>query len=108
MSYNVELAEFCKKQVKRLVKKHPSLKVEINTLIVSLETDPKQGTSIGSGCYKIRLAIKSEGKGKSGGARVITYFYIEKTTVVLLSIHDKSEQESISDKEIKLLLSQIK
>ncbi|MBW1619900.1 type II toxin-antitoxin system RelE/ParE family toxin, partial [Empedobacter falsenii] len=59
-------------------------------------------------CYKIRLAIKSKGKGKSGGARVITHLFIENETIYLLSLYDKSEQDSISDKEIKALLKLIK
>ncbi|MBW1619816.1 type II toxin-antitoxin system RelE/ParE family toxin, partial [Empedobacter falsenii] len=59
-------------------------------------------------CYKIRLAIKSKGKGKSGGARVITHLFIENETIYLLSLYDKSEQNSISDKEIKDLLKPIK
>ncbi|CAN5873801.1 hypothetical protein BH11BAC7_BH11BAC7_16560 [soil metagenome] len=29
---------------------------------------PQVGTSIGNNCYKIRLAISSKGKGKSGDA----------------------------------------
>jgi hypothetical protein len=48
-----------------------------------------------------------KGKGKSGGARVITNFAILDKTVFLLSIFDKSEQENLTDKEIKELLSLI-
>ncbi len=58
------------------------------------------GTYIGNNCYKIRLSISSKGKGKSGGARVITYFYIKANTVFLLSIYDKSDQNSITKEEI--------
>jgi hypothetical protein len=56
-------------------------------------------------CYKIRLAIKSKGKGKSGGARVISHVYVVDNNVFLLAIYDKSEQENITDKEINDLLS---
>ena len=73
-----------------------------------LHTNPTMGTSIGHSCYKIRLAIKSKGKGKSGGARVITYYYIRGETVYLLSIYDKAEQENISDEAIAELLLGIK
>ena len=66
------------------------------------------GTPIGGSCYKIRLAIKSKGKGKSGGARVITYYYIHGETVYLLSIYDKAEQENISEERIAELLQGIK
>lgn len=68
---------------------------------------PSLGTSLGNNCYKIRLAIASKGKGKSGGARVITHFYVENNTVFLLSIYDKSEQENIPDSNIKALLKLI-
>jgi hypothetical protein len=50
------------------------------------------------------MAISSKGKGKSGGARIITYLQILAHTVYLLSIYDKSEKENISDKELKELL----
>ena len=66
--------------------------------------DPKIGKPIGNNCYKIRLAIKSKGKGKSGGARIITYVYVSETIVYLLTIYDKSDQENISDNELKELL----
>ena len=54
--------------------------------------------------YKIRLAIASKQKGKSGGARVITNFVIADATVYLLSIYDKSEKENLTDKELDELL----
>ncbi|WP_369818103.1 type II toxin-antitoxin system RelE/ParE family toxin [Pedobacter sp. R20-19] len=65
------------------------------------------GTPIGKNCFKIRIAITSKGKGKSGGARVITNFIITESTVYLLSIYDKSEQDNISDKELLELLKEI-
>ena len=42
-------------------------------LFEELSENPILGTSLGDNCYKVRVAIKSKGKGKSGGARVITY-----------------------------------
>jgi hypothetical protein len=53
------------------------------------------------------MAIKSKGKGKSGGARVITHVKIEAVTIYLVSIYDKSDQENISDEQIKNLLKDI-
>ena len=83
-----------------MVKKYPSLKKEYATLIDTLEQKPTSGTSIGNNCYKIRMAIASKGKGKSGGARVVSYLQVKKNSVFLLSIYDKAELESISDKEL--------
>jgi hypothetical protein len=53
------------------------------------------------------MSITSKGKGKSGGARVITYVQIIKETVYLLSIYDKSEIENLTDDEVLNLLNLI-
>jgi mRNA-degrading endonuclease RelE of RelBE toxin-antitoxin system len=105
MNYNVVTIPPFDRQLKRLVKKFPSLKNEFITLIESLQTNPTQGVAITNGCFKIRLAIQSKSKGKSGGARIITHVQVSETNVFLLSIYDKSEQADISDKELKYLLS---
>ena len=107
MSYSVLLTPVFLKELKKLVKKYPSLKEEYSDLISSLEENPIQGTKLSKNCYKIRLAIKSKGKGKSGGARVITLVTIVDETVHLLSIYDKSEQSTISDKRLQELLDML-
>ncbi|MGB1040826.1 MAG: type II toxin-antitoxin system RelE/ParE family toxin [Flavobacteriales bacterium] len=84
------------------------MKNELIELSEKLLNNPKLGESLGNNCFKVRLAIRSKGKGKSGGARIITHFYIEENTIYLLTIYDKSEVESISDKELKELLKLIK
>ena len=61
-----------KAAVKPLLKKYPSLSGDLLKLEKELSENPKQGTSLGHGAYKIRLKISSKGKGKSGGARVIS------------------------------------
>jgi len=104
MSFNVRFIPKFEKELKRLAKKFPSIKSDFSTLLQSLKENPSQGTSLGNDCYKIRLAITSKGKGKSGGARLITCFKIVHHTVFLLTIFDKSEQENIPDKELKELL----
>ncbi|HEY4195262.1 MAG TPA: type II toxin-antitoxin system RelE/ParE family toxin [Mucilaginibacter sp.] len=105
MNYNVLTIAWFDKQLKRLVKKYPSLKGEYAELIKTLGNEPKNGTPIGNDCYKIRLGIASKGKGKSGGARVITYFAVTESNVFLLSIYDKSEKEDIDDKELLRILN---
>jgi mRNA-degrading endonuclease RelE of RelBE toxin-antitoxin system len=106
MSYKIELTPNFKKEAKRLVKKYFSLKLELNNFFAELEKEPTLGTPLGNNVFKIRFAIASKGKGKRGGARIISYVQVDNETVLLLSIYDKSEKESVSDKEIQDLLNQ--
>ena len=107
MSYDVITISPFDRQAKRLVKKYPSLKVELQNLIEVLQIEPQQGTPLGDNCYKIRLSIASKSKGKSGGARVTTHLFITQDIVILLAIYDKGEQANISQKTIRELLKLI-
>ena len=107
MSYKVISIPKFEKELKRLVKKYPSLKQEYINLLQNLKSAPDQGTPLGNDCYKIRIAIASKGKGKSGGARVITYLQVINTSVFLLTIFDKSDKDNIEDKELQELLKWI-
>jgi mRNA-degrading endonuclease RelE of RelBE toxin-antitoxin system len=100
MNFEIILTEDFKKEFKRLRKKYASLPKDVADLGGILSNNPITGTPIGKDCYKIRISIRSKGKGKSGGARVITFVKIIDQIVYLLSIYDKSEQASISEKEI--------
>lgn len=104
MSYKIELSENFKKEAKKLSKKYPSLKSDLTSLFEKLELNPVTGVSLGNDVYKIRLAITSKNKGKSGGARVISFVKIIETTVLLFSIYNKGDKETITDKEIQELL----
>lgn len=73
-------------------------------LLESLKENPEQGADLGKGLHKIRMAISSKGKGKSGGARVITLTALiskTDTDIILLTIYDKSECENLTDKELE-------
>jgi len=107
-----------KKEAKPLLKRYPSLKKDLAELEKDLISKPSLGTSLGNNVYKIRLKISSKGKGKSGGARVISYLETElianlqiddqETIINLISIYDKSETAIITDKEIKRLIANLK
>jgi mRNA-degrading endonuclease RelE of RelBE toxin-antitoxin system len=105
MNYSITTIPPFERQLKRLLKKYPSILNDLASLSQELVENPTLGVLISNYCYKIRMAISSKGKGKSGGARVITYCIVEKETVILLSIYDKSAQSTISDNEISDLLS---
>jgi len=107
MSFSVKTISVFERQTKRLVKKYPSLKIEIQVLIKELKEVPEKGTSIGHNCYKIRIAIAREGRGKSGGARVITHVIFKNDTVYLLTIYDKSDIATLTDNEILKLIQLI-
>jgi mRNA-degrading endonuclease RelE of RelBE toxin-antitoxin system len=104
MSFRIKTISVFERQAKRLIKKFPSLRTDIQALIKQLKEKPQNGTSIGHNCYKIRLAIASKGKGKSGGARIITHVVFKDDTVYLISIYDKSDIENLTNKEILELI----
>lgn len=107
MNYSIETSDSFDKEAKRLKKHYASFKEDYAALIKELEENPKLGTDLGGGLRKIRMKITSKGKGKSGGARVISFTVIvsEQDAVLnLLYIYDKAERSSISSKEIDELL----
>ena|SRR5579875_735598 len=104
MSYSFIPTPHFEKELKRLAKKYPSLKQDIENLLKSLQEAPTQGAEIFKNCYKVRFAIKSKGKGKSGGGRLITFIKIQNDRIYLLSVYDKSERETVSDQDLKYLL----
>lgn len=101
MNYNISSIPLFDRQAKRLAKKYPSLKNDLTELLKNLANKPEQGTALGNNFYKVRVAIASKGKGKSGGARVITYLKVTDTTIYLTSIYDKSEKSTVTDKELE-------
>ena len=107
MQYEVKTISVFERQFKRLAKKYHSLKTDMKSLVSDLEKEPSIGTPLGKNCFKVRLSITSKNKGKSGGARVITHFIVNESNVYLLSIYDKSDKSSITDKELVELLNDL-
>jgi mRNA-degrading endonuclease RelE of RelBE toxin-antitoxin system len=121
MNISVKVTKGFKRQVKPLIKKYISLKTELRDLHLSLMENPEQGTLITTDVYKIRMGVKSKGRGKSGGLRVITFVEtliiakIEQideanTTekiVNLIAIYDKTDTANIAQQDIEILLSAI-
>ncbi len=107
MNFSVIPSDRFKKEAKRLIKKFPSLKQELADLSNTLTNEPETGTPLGNDTYKIRVAIKSKGKGKSGGGRVVTFTVTENKEVYLLTIYDKSEFDSIDDKTFRTIIASL-
>ena len=115
MSSEIKTTSRFRKEDKRLFKKYPSLKNDLFDLENLLNKNPRSGTSLGNNFYKLRLQITSKGKGKSGGARVITRIDVtflrpntEHLNIYLATIYDKSEVSTMTEKELKTLLKEIR
>ncbi|MBO4402140.1 MAG: addiction module toxin RelE [Bacteroidales bacterium] len=103
------LPEF-ERRAKALAKKYKSFVSDYEIFLDELENNPFGGESLGHNTYKYRMSIASKGKGKSGGARVITY-NVQQTdnviTITLMSIYDKSEINNVSDAYLRQLVQMI-
>ncbi len=107
MNYSIVTTPEFDKRIKRLSKKYSSIKSDFGVFLQSLQDNPIQGVLLKDGFRKIRMAISSKGKGKSGGARVITLNCLldeSKKQIILVTIYDKNEQENITDAEISAAL----
>jgi hypothetical protein len=110
MNYNIIPQKAFLRELKRLNKKYRSLKTDLQHLQDELSANPSAGVDLGRGVRKVRMAIRSKNKGKSHGARVITFTYLldEANGVInLLYIYDKNERENITAAEIDELLKDI-
>ena len=109
MSYSFDTLEDFDREARRLSKHYASFKKDLTELIKELAENPMMGVDLGRGFRKVRMKIRSKGKGKSGGARVITHtanvIVSENSGVLyLVDIYDKSVQESVEISKIRRLL----
>lgn len=109
MSVKIIVTKDFKRLAKSLLKKYASLKEELSELLVSLGENPALGIPLGENIYKIKIGVRSKGKGKSGGVRVITFVEAfidievddEDVCIIhLIAIYDKSEIYDIGKKDL--------
>ena len=111
MSCNITISvsdDFAK-EAKRLAKKYPSFKQDYKDFLLSIKNNPLQGDEITKNIRKIRMAIKAKGKGKSGGARVITYNFITHEMdgrIILLLIYDKEDASTAKVNVLKEIIKE--
>ena len=106
MNYIIATTKDFENNFKRLLKKYRSLDDDYEILIGELLDNPEMGDDLGNNTRKVRMAIASKNRGKSGGARIITctvLIDVINTKIYLLTIYDKGEQDSISKKGIEHL-----
>lgn len=109
MKVTIKVYKPFKREAKRFSKRYASFDEDIAQLLDDLTKNPNLGTDLGNGIHKIRMQVKSKGKGKSGGMRVISvniYATVTETTVNLLFIYDKAERSSIKKEEILALMKE--
>ena len=107
MNYKIIVQPTFEREAKRLNKRYASFKKDFTKLLDALEADPHLGIDLGSNLRKIRMRITSKGKGKSGGARVITFTVVvslDEAEINLIYVYDKAERESIKADELAELL----
>ena len=104
MSYVISRHRDFDVSIKRLAKRYRSMADDYARLLDSLEDNPFQGVELSPGIRKIRMAIGSKGRGKSGSARVITANAIiaeHEGRIALLTIYDKADASSVKLNVIK-------
>ena len=109
VSFEVKTTPHFEREAKILAKRNKSFKADMKDFVESLEKNPMQGDELRPGIRKIRLAIVSKGKGKSGGARVITYTICASECegrVYLVDVYDKSDFSTISVSILKKIISE--
>lgn len=110
METHIQVGQEFARQFKRLSKKYRSLKEDLRKWREEIVQNPLVGDDLGGGVRKIRIAISSKGKGKSGGARILTLNVLVKADemkVTLLTIYDKNEISSVPDAYIEYLLQHV-
>lgn len=98
MNYKIETTDDFDKEIKALNKKYPSLKSDFQNVLDNLSIELELAINLGNGFKKIKFAIKSKGKGSSGGGRIITYetiVAVDDTLVIFASIYNKGDYDSI-------------
>lgn len=110
MSFEIKTTTRFERSAKALMKRYRSLKADLGELITLLEKNPMQGDELTPGVRKIRMAISSKGRGKSGGARVITYTIVvaeNEGRVYLIDIYDKADYSTVNVDIIKKMVDDL-
>lgn len=96
------------RSAKSIAKKYRSFNSDYQTLLDDLSKNPNMGIDLGGGYRKVRMAISSKGKGKSGGCRVITFNMVERNgCLYLIYAYDKSDYDNVEMEVIKELVAEM-
>ena len=110
MNFEIKISDEFEVAAKQLSKRYRSFVDDYSDFLDDIRKNPYQGVEFMPGIRKVRLAIASKGKGKSGGARIITFTYTisEKDGVVyLLLVYDKSDASTVKKKAVMKMLKEL-
>ena len=110
MSLEFVPSDYFATELKRLAKRYRGLADDYEAFLNSLKGNPMQGTEIAPNIRKIRMPITAKGRGKSGGARVITYNAIvaeQEGKIYLLLIYDKADASNIKMNVVKEIIKDL-
>ena len=110
MSFEIQTTSYFDTEAKRLAKRHRSFIDDLQEFQKNLLDNPYQGTELSPGIRKIRFTIDSKGRGKSGGARVITFTYLvdeQNGVVILLLLYDKADASSIKMNVVRQIIKDL-
>lgn len=99
----IKYSTYFLKEAKKLSKKYKFLKLDLQTAIKEIEDNNDMGVPLGFNLYKKRVKNSSIPTGKSGGFRIIVYTKV-KDDIALLSIYTKTQKESLSEDELKMIV----
>jgi mRNA-degrading endonuclease RelE of RelBE toxin-antitoxin system len=110
MTYKVQLTASFKRSVKKLKRRYPHIKDDLQEGVELLLRTPQLGVIIprSSGIRKVRLSNRDAKRGKSGGYRLLYYLEDhESQTLYLLFVYSKSDRASVTQRELKQLLDEM-
>lgn len=110
MSYVINPHKSFLAEAKRLKKRYRSFNDDLEDFKKRLQENPFQGAELCPDIRKIRMSIKSKGRGKSGGARVITANAIiaeHEGRIALLTIYDKEDASTVKLNVIKQMAREL-
>ena len=110
MAYKVKLTASFKHSVKKLKRRYPHIKDDLQAGIEMLLQTPQLGVVIAGsgGIRKVRLSNSDAKRGKSGGYRLLYYFEDhESQTLFLLFVYSKSDRANVTQQELKQFLTEM-
>ena len=76
---------------------------EYRRLQEALVSNPEMGAIIpgSAGLRKVRWSLR--GRGKRGGVRIIYYWAVSKSQILMLLLYSKNEQDNLTPDQVKIL-----